>query len=228
MGFLSDLFGGGGKKSNPANAAMPYLNQIPGMLTNQFNQQKGYLDPFIQRGNSAYDTFNPIYTNMAKDPAAFLESLMQNYEPSRGFGLKKDAMLKAAGNTAAPGGMRGSLQDIDQEAKLTDSLLGDDMQQWLQNVLGIQGTGLSGESHLYDTGFDATRGLVDASRGLGDNLSNVLGTQAQLAFQGQREKNQRNSDTMSGIGKLAGGAIGAYFGGPWGAAAGANIGGSFF
>ena len=215
MGFLSDIFGGGGsKKNNPANAAMPYLNQIPDM-------EKGYYNPFINRGNDAYNQFNPVLNNMTTDPAGFLESMMKGYEPSRGFQLQKDQMLKAAGNTAAAGGMRGSLNDIQDEARITDMLMGNDMQQWLKNVMGIQDTGLQGQQHLYDTGFNATQNLT------GD-LSNVLGTQAQLAFQGQREKNKSNSDMWSGLGKLAGAGIGAYFGGPWGAAAGANIGGSLF
>jgi hypothetical protein len=130
-------------------------------------------------------------------------------------------MLKAAGNSAAAGGMRGSSQDIGNEAKITDMLMGQDMQNWLQNVLGIQGTGLKGQQDLYNTGFNATHGLA------GD-LSNVLGTQAQLAFQGQREENQRQSDRNSGIGSLIGGGIGAFFGGPSGAVAGSNIGGKFF
>jgi hypothetical protein len=211
MGIF-DFLSGGGK--NPADAASPYLNQIPGM-------EQQYYSPFITRGDIAYQGLRPVLDPMSVDPAGFLEKLMGKYEPSKNFQLKNEQMLKAAGNTAAAGGMRGSINDINNEAHITDSLLGDDMQQWLQNVLGIQQTGLAGQQHLYDTGFNATQGLT------GD-LSNVLGTQAQLAFQGQREQNQRSNDMMSGIGKLAGAGIGAYFGGPWGAAAGANIGGSFF
>lgn len=135
--------------------------------------------------------------------------------------MKRDAMLKAAGNTAAAGGMRGSIQDISHESGILDMLMGDDMQQWLKNVLGIQGAGLQGESHLYDSGYDASKSIA------GD-LSNVLGTQAGLAFQGQREENKRNDDRNSGLGKLIGAGAGYYFGGPMGASVGSNIGGSLF
>lgn len=106
MGFGSSLFGGG---KNAAHEANKYLDKIPGM-------EKEYFDPFINRGNAAYGKFNPITSSMLTDPAGFLEKMMQGYEPSRGFQLKKDQMLKAAGNTAAAGGMRGSMMDIGNEA----------------------------------------------------------------------------------------------------------------
>lgn len=200
MGMFDDLFGGGG--NNPADAAMPYMNQIPGM-------EKKYYDPFINRGNAAYDRFNPILNSMSSDPAGFLEQLMGKYAPSRGYQLKRDEMMRSAGNTAAAGGTRGNIQDISNEARLDDYLMGDDMQQWLGNVLGLQKTGLEGEEGLYNTGFDATKNLT------GD-LSNILGTQAQLAFQGQREKNQSRSDFLSGLTKAGAGAAGWYLGGPAG------------
>jgi hypothetical protein len=215
MSFL-DPFGIFGDHSgkNPADGARSYLDQIPGM-------EKGYFDPYISRGNAAYDSMNPILEAMMKDPSAFLENIMKDYKTSKGFQLKNDQMLKAAGNSAAAGGMRGSINDIGNEARITDMLMGDDMQQWLKNVLGIQGEGLQGEGHFYDMGYDASKFLA------GD-LSNILGTEAGLEFQSQREKNQRASDRRAGIGSLIGGGIGAMFGGPAGAYAGSNIGGKFF
>lgn len=193
MSFLSDLFGGG---KNPADAAMPYLNQIPGMA-------KQYYEPYINHGNEAYNTLGPQLNKMGSDPVSFLESIMKGYQPSRAYQLINDEALRAAGNTAAAGGMRGSMGDIKNESRLTDALLGQDMQQWLQNVMGIQTEGMTGLSHLFDTGFKATTGLE------GD-LSNVLGTQAQLAFQGGREQNQRQSDLLSSLLGL-GGAIAGFF-----------------
>lgn len=179
------------KKDKSANS---YLDKIPGTI-------KPYFNPYIESGGDAYNTMNPILDQMTKDPAAFLDAMMKNYEPSKGYQMKLDQMKKAAGNTAAAGGMRGSLGDISNEAKLTDMLMGEDMQQWLQNVFGIQGRGLSGESHIFDTGYDASKSLA------GD-LSNILGTQGQLAFQRQRDKDKQSSDLWSGITGLAGAAIG--------------------
>lgn len=191
MSKLSEFLKGG---KNPADSAMPYLDSLPGMEKQNYN-------PYIQRGETAYQGMQKPLEQMAQDPAGFLEMLMKQYEPSRGYQLKRDEGLRAAGNTAAAGGMRGSMSDIESESRLADSLLGEDMQQWLTNVFGLQGRGLEGEQHLYDTGFDATKNLT------GD-LSNIAGTQAGLAFQGQANKNQSRNDMLSGIVKALGGIAG--------------------
>jgi len=209
MSWLSDFFKGG---KNPADAAMPYLNQIPGM------EHQAY-DPYISHGNEAYNTLNPEYTQMGKDPAAFLEGIMKNYQPSKSYQLSLGEAQKSAGNTAAAAGMRGSLNDITNESRIADSLLGDDMQQWLNNVLGIQKDGMGGLSHIFDTGFSATQGLT------GD-LSNVLGTQAGLAFQGQANQNKSQSDLLSGLIQALGGVAG--FGLPGGGTIGGKIANKFF
>lgn len=177
MSFLSNLFSGG---KNPAESAMPYLNQIPGM-------EKQYYEPYIQHGNEAYGNLNPALTEQTTHPAEFLENLLQKYQPSRAYQLARDETQRAAGNSAAAAGMRGSINDITNQTRLTDSLLGEDMQQWLQNVLGLQTRGEAGLQNTFNTGFNATQGLT------GD-LSNVLGTQAGLAFQGQANQNQSRSD----------------------------------
>lgn len=208
MSWLSDFFSGG---KNPADAGMPYLNQIPGM-------EKGYLEPYINRGNEAYNTMNPQLTQMGSDPAAFLEKLMGSYQPSKSYQLRLGEAQKSAGNTAAAGGMRGSLNDITNESRIADSLLGEDMQQWIQNLMGLQKEGIGGLQHASDQGFNAATGLS------GD-LSNVLGTQAGLAFQGQANQNQSRSDLLSGIMKALGGIAG--FGLPGGGTIGGNIAGKF-
>src|SRR5678816_2864510 len=109
MSWLSELFKGG-KNNNPADAAMPYLDQIPGMEEQNYN-------PYIQRGSTAYDTMAPSYNKMSTDPTGFLDEIMKHYQESQGFKLKRDEGLRAAGNTAAAGGMRGSLSDIESESR---------------------------------------------------------------------------------------------------------------
>jgi hypothetical protein len=232
---------------NPANSAMPYLNQTRDMLKpyfdpyinqgqqaygnvaqlmNQGQQAYGNFDRLMNRGENAYNAMNPGLTEMATDPTAFLEALMQHYQPSGGYQLKLDEMSKAAGNTAAAGGMRGSLNDIKDQSRLTEMLMSDDMQQWLQNVLGIQGAGMSGLNSFYNAGNNAAGQIYntgnnaagqiyntgyDATKSLSSDLSNILGTQAQLSFQGQRENNQQKNDLFSGLLSGVGGLLGGFF-----------------
>lgn len=195
---------------SPMSAANPY-----------FDRAYGLYDPYQQQGQAAYNQLNPQLGQMSSDPAAFLENLMKSYTASRGYGMKRDEMLRAAGNSAAAGGMRGSPSDMQNEAQLTDMLMGEDMQQWLQNVLGIQGAGMQGLGHFYDTGAGAT-----------SDMANILGTQGSMAFQNQAQKNKNSSDlwrNFARLGTTAAGGIGGFFaGGPVGAMAGAGIGSKLF
>lgn len=204
-GKLRDMF----DQKNPADAAMPYYDKIPGM-------EHGIYDPYVNRGNNAYNKFNPILERMSSDPQGFLNELMGGYTKSKDFQLKNDELTRGAGNTAAAGGMRGSIDDIKGQSRITDALMGEDMQSWLKNVLGIQDRGMEGEEHLYDTGFNASKDLA------GD-LSNVLGTQGTLAFQGQANRNKSKSDIMEALTKAGAGAAGWYFGGPAGATAASSF-----
>lgn len=221
MDFIASLFGGG-SGNNPANNAMPYFDQAADTVKQYYNPfisqgqgAYGQLEQTMNNGQNAYNAMNPALTQMSTNPTAFLEALMQHYQPSNSYQTKLADMTKAAGNTAAAGGMRGSLNDIKNQANLTNTLMGEDMQQWLQNVLGIQNTGLSGLNNFYNSGYDATKSLYntgyDASKSLSSDLANILGTQGQLAFQGQRENNQSRNDLMGGLLSGFGGALGGFF-----------------
>lgn len=191
MSWLSQYFGGGG---DPAGAANPYYQQIPGVAEKYYN-------PFIQRGAGAGGILSGQFDKMSQDPSGFIDALMKNYSGSEGYKLKQEQMQRAAGNAAAAGGMRGSQADISNEADISRRLQGEDMQQWLQNVLGVQHEGLGGEQHLYDVGFDAS------GRAASD-IENALGEQGQLAFQGERQRMADRSGRLGGLGSALGGLFG--------------------
>jgi hypothetical protein len=207
MSWLTDMF----HPTNPADKAMPYLDALPDEL-------KQYFQKYMNYGDNAYNMMNPVLSQMLTDPGAYMNKLMAGYAPSTQYKLDENAMTKAAANSAAAGGMRGSSQDINNEAKITDRLMGNDMQQWLQNAMRTNDTALQGYGHLFDTGFNANQAYA------GD-LGNIRGSQAQLAFQGQREANQNKNDFLKaligaaavfggqGLGGQGGGSI---FGGPGG------------
>lgn len=176
---------------DPAKKAMPYLEEA-----------KGLYDPYMQQGQQAGNELYPDYSNMMKDPGAYLESLMQGYEPSTAYQQKFGAMSQAAGNTAAAGGMRGSLGDIQNQAGLSQSLMGEDMQQWLQNVMGIKGAGLQGLGNFYEKGYGAT-----------SDKANILGSQGGLQFQSQSQQNKALQELISSLLNFGGKAVGAASGG---------------
>ena len=195
--------------ASPMKAAMPYLNQIPGV-------EQQYLGPYAQQGQQAYQTLQPQYESMATHPQDLINSIMGSYQSSPGFQALLNRSLQSAANTAAAGGERGSLYDINNQANLTNALMGQDMQQWLQNVLGVKQMGLGGEQGFYQTGYDASRGMAS-------DLSNLLNEEGSLAFQ-QARQDQSNpflSNLINSLAQGVGGGIGAgLLGGPGGAAAG--------
>lgn len=200
LGGATGVSGLGPMGENPANVAMPYLNQISGV-------GKQYYDPYISEGRNASNISNPIYERMASDPTEFINALMRGYKPSEGYRYKEDRLGRAISNTAAAGGFRGTPFEQEQQGQMISGLLGEDMQQFLQNILGVQGAGLQGEENRIGRGFQASGNLADY---IGSNL----GQQAGLAYQGQAGQNaynlanrlSKNKARGSLLGKIAGGA----------------------
>jgi len=205
MSWLSNMFGGG---KNPADAAMPYLNQIPGQ-TNQ------YLDPFFQAGKGALDPLQEQYKNLLGDPGGFLNKMGANYQQSPGFKSAMEQALMAGNHASAAGGMAGTPQDQFNQMKMATDLSNQDYNNWMQNTLGLYGAGLSGQQGMAGMGQQAGQSMADM-------IAQTLAQQGNMAFRGQQEKNSMNNSMWSGLGKLGGAALGGFAGGPWGAFAGYN------
>lgn len=207
MGFLSKLFGGGNK--NPADAAMPYLNQISG----QANQ---YLDPYIQSGKGAIPGLQEQYSQLLSDPGALLNRLGGVYQQAPGLQFAIQQALQGAGHAAGAGGMAGSPQHEQQNMGLASNLASQDYNNWIGNALGLYGAGLQGQQGLYSGGLQAGNSMADM-------IAQQLAQQANMAFRGQQEKNSQNNSFLGGLGKLGGAALGGITGGPWGAFTGYNM-----
>ena len=217
MSILSKLFGGG-KYEDPAAAAAPYLNQIPGV-------GHDYYDPYVSAGRGASDRLGGEYESLLNDPTALLNKLMEGYEPSKGYQFQKDLLTKELSNTAAAGGIAGTPLDQMNQGQAIQGILSKDMQQFLANALGLYGTGLQGEEGIAGRGFQASGSLADL-------LGGALNQQGGLAFQGAQQRNQlKSNDRNALIGMLAkalGGAAGFAAGGPLGALAGGGFGSSMY
>lgn len=191
MSWLSELFRGG---KNPANAAQPYLNQVPDVGHQAY-------DPFIQQGQQAGNALNEKFMSMMSDPQGFLAQLQSGYKPSDAYKFKSDELQKGMGAAAAQGGVAGTPYHQMELGKQADQLLSGDMQQYLQNALGIQNTGLTGQQDIYNKGFQASGSLADM---LGGNLNQ----QGSLGFQGQSQQNKNQMDMMKMFAQALGGAGG--------------------
>ncbi len=204
MSWLSNLFGGKGGYQNPANNAMPYLNQIPGQ-TQQYNQ------PWFDAGKNALPGLQDQYNQLLNDPGGKMNQIGQSFQQSPGFKFAMDQALQGSGHAAAAGGMAGSPQHEQQNMQLATQLGNQDYNNYMQNALGMYGQGLSGEQGLSQQGQQSGQSMADM-------IAQTLAQQAQLSYTGQQNQNQQNSSMWGNIGKGIG-ALSAFT--PWSGIGGA-------
>ena len=197
MGFFDSIFGG--NKSNPANAAMPYLNQIP-----QVAQQN--LGPWQQQGQQAQQQNQQQYSRMINDTPNYLQELRASYTPSGGYAFREEQARKAHRGMSSA---QGRTSTPENEAALQDlirQLSAQDEGQYLDRILGIQGMGLQGNENISNRGYGAA-GDINST------LGNTLGAQASLAYKGQENKNAQRNELFKLLAQITGNGVGQLFGG---------------
>lgn len=195
--------------SNPANAAMPYINQIPGKAGQ-------YLDPYFQAGKGALGPLQEQYAKLLGDPGSWMNKIGESYQQSPGFKAAMEQALTAGNHAAAAGGMAGTPQSQFQQMKMATDLSNQDYNNWMNNALGLYGQGLSGQQGMAGMGLQAGTSMADI-------IAQTLAQQGNMAFRGAQEKNSQKNSWLSGLGKIAGAGLGFMGGGPMGAFAGWNM-----
>lgn len=204
MSWLSNLFGG--NKNNPANAAMPYLNQIPGRTA-------PYLQPYAQAGQNALSPLQDQYSKLLSDPGALMNQFGKSYQQSPGMNFAIQQALQGAGHAAAAHGMAHSPEHEQQNMQLAHDIANQDYNNYMNNMLHLYGAGLSGQQGMAQMGQQSGMSMADM-------IAQTLAQQANLGFRGQQEQNSMHNSFLGGLGRLGGAALGGLAGGPWGAFAG--------
>lgn len=178
-GIFSSLFGMSNYQ-NPANAAQPYLNQIPGMLQQYFN-------PYIQAGQNAMGQLQGQYGNLTSNPTGVLNQISGNwqtpvgvsnqiqsnwqqptntmnqigstYQSSPGYNFNVQQATSAANNAAAAGGMVGSPQEQQQLAHTVSGIADQDYNQYLGNALNQYNTSVGRNLNQMNTYTNQGLGL---------------------------------------------------------------------
>jgi hypothetical protein len=200
MSWFGNLFGG----KNPADTAMPYLNQIPG-------QTSPYMQPYFDAGKGALNPLQDQYSQLLNDPGGHMNKIGESYQQSPGFKFALEQALTAAQHSSNAGGMAGTPTDQFNQMGVATGLANQDYNNWMTNALGQYNKGLSGEQGLAQMGQTAGQNLADM-------IAQTLAQQGNLEFQGQAQQNQNKNDMWGNIFKGAG-ALSAFT--PWGAAGGA-------
>lgn len=190
MGFLGGLFGDSGA---PYKDAMKQYQEWA-------NKAQDIQNPFLNMGKAAIPQFNQWLASM-KDPSGFINNLMGGYQESPFAKFQQQQALRAAQNIGSTGespyGGAGStplMQFAEQNARDISSA---DLNQWLQNVLGINtqyGAGLGSE--------------ISGGQSAANTLTNIygdMGRQMGEAAYGQRAgRNMDRANMWGGLFNLGG------------------------
>lgn len=204
MSWFSNMFGG----KNPADSAMPYINQIPG-------QTHQYFDPYIQAGKNQLPGLSDQYSQLMNDPGGRMNKIGESFHESPGFKFAMQQALQGGNHASAAGGMAGSPQHEQQNMQLATDLGNQEYNNWMKNAMGMYGEGLHGSQGMANQGQQAGQSMADM-------IAQTLAQQGNLAFNGQQQQNQNRNDMWGNAFKIGGAALGGLTGGPWGAFAGYN------
>lgn len=180
---VGSMFMGG--NTNPADAAMPYLDQIPGQIN-------PYYQPYVNSGQKALNTTQGEFGNLINNPGAKLNEIGQNFQQSPGFKFALQQALQGAGHAEAAGGMAGSPEHEFQNMQLGTNLGNQEYYNWLKPATELYGTGLSGTQ-------DIAHGGMNASNNMAEQIAQILAQKGNLAYAGAQNKNTAQNSMLNNI-----------------------------
>lgn len=176
-GIFGNMFGG--------NAGDPYRD-AGREYENWYNKGKQFQNPFYEAGVGAIPQFQEWLGGM-KNPSDFINNLMGNYQESPWAHYQQEQAVRGAQNMGSASGLSGSTPLAQFAAQNARDISSQDMNQWLQHVLGINtqyGAGLGGQMGM---GQNAGNVLSQMSSDYGKQIAeNEYNKRAS-------EQNQRNS-----------------------------------
>jgi hypothetical protein len=169
---------------NPADSAKGYLDKIPETL-------RPYFEKYINAGNQALPQLQGQYGEML-DPNAFIKKIGQGFTQSPGYQFQLNQGEQAATNAARAGGMAGSPEHQQNAAGIAEGLANQDFYNYLKTALGVNAQGTSGLSDIYHTG-------AESGIRYGEDLGDIMGQQANLAYEGTNAENQHDQGEWGDI-----------------------------
>lgn len=179
-GIGSLISGGMGMGASPYSAGMKPLKD--------YSQQAiDYQNPFYKGGTDAI----PKYTNWLdtmKDPSQFINNTMNSYQQSPFAKFQQQQSMRAANNSASANGLLGSTPMQMQAQQNAQNISSQDMQQWLQNVLGVNSQYGQGQ-----------QGMVGMGQNSANNMSSIMSQLAQLMSGAQYGQQAGSNQDMGNI-----------------------------
>lgn len=191
-GILGGLFG---------DAGQPY-EDASNTLQGYYGQATQAQNPFLKMGYGAI----PGYQNWVQgqaNPSMFINNLMNQYQQSPWAKFQQQQAIRAGQNMGSASGLTGSTPLLQFAQQNAQNISSQDMQNWLQNVLGINTQYGQGLQNQIGGGQTAANSLSSLAQNFGEN-------QANLSYdQSQAQQNQQNGlwGGLIGLGTSIAGAL---------------------
>lgn len=184
-GFLGGMFGDSGA---PYDQAMQQYQQYGDKA--QATQQ-----PYLNAGQGAIGDYQK-WLQGQQDPSGMINNLMGQYQASPYSQYLQQQAMRGGQNAASANGLMGSTPMMEQMQQNAGNIASQDMNQWLQNVLGINTQYGQGQQNLMTGGQNAANSLT--------NMYNNMGQQMGQGAYGQEAGKQQDfwNTIGGGIGML--------------------------
>lgn len=187
---LGQLFGGlFGNSGAPYEDAMKQYEKWAG-------KAEGAQNPFLDFGKRGMPQFEEWLKGM-KDPSGFINNLMGGYQESPFAKFQQEQAMRAAQNQGAASGLTGSTPLTQFAQQNARNISSQDMNQWLQNVLGINtqyGQGLGQQ-------IGVGQGAANALTGMYGDMGRQMG---EAAYGRQAGRNMDRANMWGGLFNLGG------------------------
>lgn len=158
-GMLGGMFGHSGR---PYDKAMEEYQKWA-------NKGQDVQNPYLNAGNGAIGNYQE-WLNGQKDPSGFINNLMGQYQESPYAHYMQQQSMRAGQNSASASGLSGSTPLMNQLQQNAGNISSQDMNQWLQNVLGVNTQYGQGQNNLMQGGQNAANNLTNMYNQMGQRM----------------------------------------------------------
>jgi len=185
---LGGLFGGlFGDSGAPYDKAMEQYREWADKAQNAQN-------PYLNAGKRGLQGYED-WANTMKDPTQFINNIMGDYQQSPYAQYLQKQAMNAGTNAASASGLTGSTPFMQQMQQNATDISSQDMNQWLQNVLGINTQYGGAQGNLMTGGQNAANALTN----LYENMGNKMG---EAAYGKEAGKQQNFWNKLGGAAQL--------------------------